>query len=273
VTYVETSNSGGAATLDHQKLAEHVRASYRNAAAQYRKDDEIEISTDLHSHLSAILGSLSGSFARPITVLDVGCGTGRYFHCLKNVKRLVGIDVSQEMLGIARNPVLQEKITIEEIELRCENAHLAKFPTESFDMIYSLGMFGSGCPVTAEICNRFYDWLAPGGHLFFNAVSVATMPFARRVRRRIRNALYPVLPKPMKNALEARSAGVPFFGLSERELARIVRTTRFEKFTISSHLCNSQLWRGVHLECHAMKSTKPEAPTSREAPNSNSHPS
>ena len=121
-------------------------------------------------------------------------------------------------------------------------------------MIYSLGMFGHGCPVTVDICNRFYDWLAPGGQLFFNAVSVATMPLAKHMRRRIRGALYPILPQPMKNALDARAAGVPFFGLSERELARIMRASQFAKFNITSHLCHSQLWRGVHLECHAIKS-------------------
>ena len=75
----QTPNTGNAALLDYEKLGEHVSQSYRDAAAQYRKDDEIEITTDLHSHLSAILGSLSASFARPITVLDVGCGTRPVF--------------------------------------------------------------------------------------------------------------------------------------------------------------------------------------------------
>jgi SAM-dependent methyltransferase len=254
VRYDQQSNSATSASpVDYKSLGEHVRDSYRDAAAQYRRDDEIEITTELHRHLAGILGPLTSSFGRPITVLDVGCGTGRYFHCLNNVRRLNGIDVSQEMLSIARNPVRQENVTIQEIQLDCENAFLAKFSPASFDFIYSLGMFGNGCPVTVEIINLFHDWLAPGGKLFFNAVSIATMPPSRRIRRNIRTKIYPFLPRQLKKIVDARQAHVPFFGLSEKELGAIMRASRFSKFTISSHDCNSQLWRGVHLECHAMR--------------------
>lgn len=246
-------NSAGTGAVDYKVLGEHVRDSYRDAAAQYRRDDEIEITTGTHQRLSGILGSLTASFGRPIDVLDVGCGTGRYFHCLKNVRHLDGLDVSQEMLNIARRPVQHEQVTIEKINLHCENAFLAKFAPGSFDFIYSLGMFGNGCPVTVEICDRFYDWLAPGGQLFFNAISIATMPFSRRWRRNIRRQVYPFLPRSLKRIIDAREAGVPFFALSEKELRAIMRSSHFNQFTVTSNPCRSQLWNGVHLECHTRK--------------------
>lgn len=239
--------------MDFKSLGENIRESYRNVAQQYRRDDEIEITTELHRHLKGILESLTSSFGRPISVLDLGCGTGRYFHCLRNVRHLVGLDVSEEMLRIAAEPVRAEEVTIETIELLCQNAFMAKFPPGTFDVIYSLGMFGNGCPVTVDICNRFHDWLAPGGQLFFNALSIETIPFSRRLRRSVRNGLYPWLPGKIKRVLDAREAPVPFFGLGKRKLHSILRTSRFSEFSIASYPSDSQLWRGVHLECRAMK--------------------
>src|ERR1700722_865570 len=103
--------------IDYGKVGESISASYAQVAARYRCDDEIEVTTENHAHLRNILGAISSSFGRPISVLDAGCGTGRYFYCLKNVKCLTGIDISQEMLRIAGSPVRQEEITAGTIEL------------------------------------------------------------------------------------------------------------------------------------------------------------
>lgn len=239
--------------LDFAKFGESIRASYRDLAVKYREDDEVEITTEDHRRLKTILGTISSSFGRPISVLDAGCGTGRYFYCLKNVERLVGVDVSEEMLNIAKNPVKAAEISVTAIHLKCRNIHLAAFLPASFDFIYSLGMFGNGCPVTAALCDTFYDWLAPGGRLFFDAVDVATLPFLRRVRRRIRNSLAPRFAALLNRVLAAREGRVPFFCLEAGELQGIMRTTRFRSFSVSPHVCKSPLWRGTHLECAASK--------------------
>src|SRR5581483_11034365 len=109
--------------------------------------------------------------------------------------------------------------------------------------------FGNGCPVTVEICNRFHDWLAPGGKLYFNAVSIETMGLPRRIRRKIRDGIYPLLPGRFQKILDAREARAPFFGLTRKDLAAIMRSSRFSDFTITSHKNYSQLWQGVHWEC------------------------
>jgi SAM-dependent methyltransferase len=249
----QQTGENSAAPMDFKDIGEHVSASYGNIATKYRSDDEIEVTTEHHRHLRGILGTLSSSFGRPITTLDVGCGTGRYFYCLKNVAHLVGIDISEAMLNIATTPVRQNEISVKKIELHCANAHLKSFPPESFDLIYSLGMFGHGCPVTIELCNKFHDWLAPGGRLFFDAVDIATLPPWHRVRRQIRRSIYPFLPQRLKHALDQRTGSVPFCGLSKRDLEKIMRASRFTDFSVSSHVCQSPLWRGLHLECAASK--------------------
>src|SRR5689334_17015007 len=90
---------------DYHRVGERVRAGYEEIATQYRDDDEIEVASANHHRLEGILNLISSSFRRPITVLDIGCGTGRYFHCLRNVNKLTGLDLSAEMLRAAQNPV------------------------------------------------------------------------------------------------------------------------------------------------------------------------
>lgn len=241
--------------MNFEEVGDSLKASYAKVAARYRCDDEIEVTTEHHRHLKSILYRMSSSFGRPITTLDAGCGTGRYFNCLKHVERLVGLDLSEEMLKIAENPVRKNDITIGVIELKCGNIYLQDFPSESFDLIYSLGMFGYGCPVSVEVCNKFYDWLAPGGKLFFDTVDIATVPWHRRVRQRIRAGIYPLLPQRGKKMLDKRAGGAPFFGLAKKDLERIMHATRFSNISVSSQVCHSPLWRGVHLECSASKNS------------------
>jgi SAM-dependent methyltransferase len=237
-------------TTQYQIMEERLKAAYRNACLGYRHDDELEVTTPNHQRLAHILETTSGSFSRPISVLDAGCGTGRYFHCLKCTERLVGVDLSPEMLSAAETPVRQQAITVQNIQLMCANMHLLSLPASSFDFIYSLGMFGNACPVTVEICNKFYEWLTAGGRLFFNAVDASTFPLLKRARKKIR-VLLPWLPRCSWNPFKRE--GLPFFALTKRKLESILGASRFQQFKVERHACNSILWKGVHLECMAEK--------------------
>ena len=236
------------------KLAEeNLRGSYREQCARYREDDEIEVTTPHHQRLRKVLGELTASFEEPISVLEAGCGTGRYFHCLRNVECLVGLDISPDMLQAARHPVREEQVTVSDIDLVCGNAFTAPFQSESFDFIYSLGMFGFGCPVTREICARFHEWLKPGGKLFFNVIDRGGWPLAMRIRGTLRNWVYKAAPNGLRERMDQRANHTPLFDLTKRELETILRTTPFKKFRIQSQVCLSPLWNGSHLEVLAEK--------------------
>jgi SAM-dependent methyltransferase len=237
--------------IDYEKAEAALQSGYSAGAKQYRGDDEIEVTTPHHRHVTAILSRLSASFNRPISVLDVGCGTGRYFYCLENVDTLVGLDITPEMLSAARNPIYADRVSARETRLIRGNAFFAEFPRRSFDLIYSLGMFGHGCPVTVEVCNKFYEWLAPGGQLFFDVVDLGGLPWNVRFKKRIRRAIYPFLPRGLQQRIRARQNGTPFLALTARELETILRASRFSRFTVRSEVCDSPLWRGRHLECRA----------------------
>jgi SAM-dependent methyltransferase len=239
--------------VDYQELEEAVREGYRQVSARYRGDDEIEVLTRNHFRLARLLKAVCQSFPSRIRVLDLGCGTGRYFHCLPNVSELTGIDISEDMLAAARAPVLKEQITAERIRLCRGNACLVSFPAGSFDFVYSLGMFGHGCPVTVELCNRIYDWMSPGGKFLFNVVDSAGLPVCTRMRRWARRFVPAALPKLWRPREHGRRAQTPLFALTKGDAEQLASRTRFSAFAITPRLCDSPLWQGRHLECLASK--------------------
>ncbi|WP_336338726.1 class I SAM-dependent methyltransferase [Haloarcula brevis] len=67
-------------------------------------------------------------------VLDVACGTGRNFRYLPPSSEVVGIDISDEMLGHARNEIdrLELSGTVHQMD-----AQALDFPDDSFDTVIS----------------------------------------------------------------------------------------------------------------------------------------
>ncbi|MGN6555909.1 MAG: class I SAM-dependent methyltransferase [Verrucomicrobiota bacterium] len=242
--------------MNYQAVEETIKSGYREITPQYRRDDEIEVTTANHRRISATLEQICTSFPHPIDVLEVGCGTVRFFHCLKNVRELTGIDITEEMLQAAKHPVREELISIPSIRLLRANFYLTELAPESFHFIYSLGMFGNGCPLTPEICDKFHDWLVPNGKVLFNTVDTAGLPLLQRARRQVRGAVYPLLTSQLKSKLDERAERHPFYGMSRGQLEGVLRESRFKEFEVKSHICQSPLWNGRHLECIAVK-TRP----------------
>ena len=238
---------------DYRNHEEELSASYNIVAEQYRRDDEIEVQSENHRRLCGNLARMSGSFGREIDVLDAGCGTGRHFHCLSKVRRLVGLDISMDMLHAAANPVHRADVMAGEIQLIRGSIYQHAFPAESFDLIYSLGVFGHGAKVTADLCANFRRWLRPGGLLYFNVIETSVDPTPVAVRRKLRKLVYPMLPRPVQQRLDEREARYPVFHMRHDELAAVVSEGGFKNFTLSLNICRTPLWKGVHLECRAQK--------------------
>jgi SAM-dependent methyltransferase len=222
---------------------------------QYRHGDEVAAGHGSREHYCRILRDLCGTFGgRRILALDVGCGTGRYFHCLKNVSRLVGIDVSPHMLAEARRPVRGDEIDIEQIDLRCCEIGSPELQGQVFDLIYSIGVFGEYAPIDAALLDRIFALLAPGGKLFLTAVDVHSrlqMPetaAATRTRRLLRR-LFPLLPMAGRMALNRTYSSCY---LTEREFSSLLQSSKFASFTIARYVHPSG-WQGTHLDCLAHK--------------------
>src|SRR6185295_2450714 len=156
-------------------------------AQRYRAHDERVHTGEAAIRLSAWLHAICGRFAAPIDVLDLGCGTGRYFHALTNVGRLVGIDVSAAMLERARRPIGDVEIPAERMTLIEGDFLSHEFPDGEFDLVYSIGVLAEHSPFDETIASRVKRWLRPGGRFAFTTVHPLSFSVPRTWGRRIDN--------------------------------------------------------------------------------------
>jgi len=223
----------------------------RTRAAHYRAGDDLQVHTDHHRHICEKLSSITASFKREISVLDIGCGSGRYFHCIRNARRLLGIDISPHMLEQAKNPVFKDQIRIESIELRCADIFDARLEPRSFDVAYSIGVLGEYSPLNAAVCSVVYDALTEDGVFFFTVVDRRSKDSRKGLKRRIAEAAYVFAPAFMRKILDKK---LRTFYLTREELVAIMDASPFRSSNhIDRYVHNSPYWQGAHFECTAFK--------------------
>jgi ubiquinone/menaquinone biosynthesis C-methylase UbiE len=246
-------------TLPVDPAHEWLQNTYDRTAQDYRAQDEEHIGGRDYHHLSRVLREITSSFDREIRVLDLGCGTGRYFHCVENARELVGLDISQQMLDAARNPVRAEEMTAREVKLVQGDLLSAKFPDAHFDFIYCLGVFGNGCAINAATCARIWAWLAPGGMWLFDTTDVSFLPRPMRIRKKVAAEVYSALPRAAKNAWVKRSGWPPFFGSDLNSLRVNLQKAGFEIEWITSRRSQLPAGTGFKLEVLARKPARAKA--------------
>ena len=134
------------ATTNHATEQQFDASGARDVALFFQSDEEL-----LH---------------RDATVLDIGCGIGRMNrHVAPRVGRLIGLDVSDEMLRIARSR-LRDLQNVEFIE--GDGRTLAPIDDASIDLIFSHIVF-QHLPRRAVIdyCIEARRVLKPGGRFLF----------------------------------------------------------------------------------------------------------
>ena len=117
------------------------------------------------------------------TIVDIGCGCGRYAHPLRDYRfkserfsgKYIGIDIDEEMLGWCRRNYDPERFSFH----RSSHASKAyrgladgnsdyRLPAadESVDFVYSMSLFTHLLEVQlANYCRESYRILKPGGHM------------------------------------------------------------------------------------------------------------
>ena len=122
---------------DRARLA-HVRKARTEAAAAFFRANAAEWERIRALHApekdveAAILKVLTGQ--RIDSLLDAGTGTGRMLELLSpHVKRAVGVDVSPEMLAIARDRLLRENLS--HAQVRLADTYRLPFADAAFDAV------------------------------------------------------------------------------------------------------------------------------------------
>lgn len=213
-------------------LSKKLQSDYDSEAANnYRNADARDIKTPASREVIAHLRNLSRQFEHKTNVLDVGCGTGRFFHALENVKELTGLDLSEPMLLAAKKPVKQEQLDVESIKLVHSDFLTADLPQQGFDLIYAVGVFGHPAPIDKQVLDRFYRHLAPGGCLFFTIAnkhdSNYERMFLKSSSRRFVESFFRFLPHPLQVFLNQRWQN---HFVSQLEMEALFKSSQFSMF-------------------------------------------
>lgn len=253
-----SQRSPGAAAIQKHgppptSLGQHMRQCYDAQARRYREDDARQASEPDHLRLCAKLRRLCHQVKGPLQILDLGCGTGRYFHCLSKVHSLTAFDVSPAMLEQARNPVLLPQNSNHPTHLVCADFYVADLPPEQFHLVYCLGVFGNGCAFTPALAAKIFRALRPRGRLLFDAIDISFVPLLRRVRLRLRNQVHALLPARVKAAWDAQSGWLPPFIPTRGSLLSLMASAGFTHIELESQPAQLPSGPGRKFECIACK--------------------
>ena len=166
-------------------------------AERYRAHDDALRGGRTVARLDQWLRGVCDRFGRPIDVLDLGCGTGRYFHALANVRRLVGIDVSRPMLERARHPIGTLSLPADRVTLVEGDFLVHEFDAGEFDLVYSIGVLAEHAPLDEALVSRVARWLGPGGRFAFTAVHPSSPSVPQSPKRRVAEWISSLAPSAL----------------------------------------------------------------------------
>lgn len=237
-------------TANHStgRWAERAESLYDSTyARRYRDHDDELQAVRSNQDLIEWLGAVCDRFERPIAVLDLGCGTGRYFWGLRKVASLVGLDASAAMLAEARHPLHGERLGGIPITLVRGDVMSYAFPAASFDLVYSIGVLAEHVPLDRSLVDRVCVWLRPGGRFAFTTVHPASPSVAKTLPRRVAASAVNILPGVLTGALHSRLVGAGMYA-DERWIAEVLRG-RFRIETLERFMSDVHL----HGRCVAQK--------------------
>ena len=172
-------------------------------ARRYREHDE-ELGAGAYRDLCDWLADVCGRFDGEIDVLDLGCGTGRYFRALQGVRSVVGIDASSAMLAEARSPLGASDIRARSVELVEGDALTHDFEPSRFDLVYSIGVLAEHTPLDGRIVSNAHRWLRRGGRFAFTTVHPDSASIPRTFTRAVARSLLPFTTGALRRRLHHR---------------------------------------------------------------------
>jgi SAM-dependent methyltransferase len=210
-------------------------------ARRYRQHDDELTHVEAYRAFCDWLGDVCTRFRHPIDVLDLGCGTGRYFAALRNVKTLVGLDASAAMLAEAAHPFDAAHITAKTIQLVEGDVLTHEFPAGRFDFVYSIGVLAEHTPFDDRIVANVSRWLRPGGRFAFTTVHPDSTSIPITTGRSIGRAMLPFAPPPLRGWLRSRLTAAGQYADEALIRERIRGTLSVESM--------SRLESEAHLHC------------------------
>lgn len=112
-----------------------------------------------HAHVKSLLPDVAGQ-----RVLDLGCGAGQWaaFLAESGAAEVIGTDLSEQMLAVARRDRAHPRVTYQRVSMED-----AAFPNGHFGLVISSMAFHY-VEDFAGLVRRIVGWLTPGGRLVFS---------------------------------------------------------------------------------------------------------
>lgn len=208
-------------------------------AERYRRHDDAVADRSPSRALAAWLGDVCDACGRNLTVVDLGCGTGRYFWALRNVATLIGVDGSAAMLAQARRPYGGDRMRVGRLLLVEADLTACAFTPARLDLVYAIGVLAEHAPFTAAVVAAIAEWLKPGGRFAFTTVRPDSPSVPRTLGRRLAEWVAPVAPGPVRGAIRRRLLSGGFYADEARVrelLSRAFEIESIEPFTSEAHL-------------------------------------
>jgi SAM-dependent methyltransferase len=210
-------------------------------ARRYRAHDDQISNDDAYVRFCAWLVDACSRFDRDIDVLDLGCGTGRYFRAIRGARTLTGIDASAPMLAEAENPLAADEITAPSLRLVHGDIATYEFDPATFDFAYSVGVLAEHAPLDDRIVGNVWRWLRPGGRFAFTTVhpeSSSVPPTFGRVAGRL---VLPFTAGPLRRHLRKRLTAYGWYADET-----LIRERLNGRFVVESLV---RLHSEAHLHC------------------------
>lgn len=136
------------------RIKANSKAAFNQQAATYDKDIKGQHARSLYPVLLEKLSHIPFQSA-----LDLGCGTGEMLKLILQAdhrKKLYGIDLSEEMLIVARSKLPDQ------VKLLLGDSESLPFPDSSFDVVYCNDSFHH-YPAPQNVLREVHRVLKPGG--------------------------------------------------------------------------------------------------------------
>ncbi|KAG7230393.1 hypothetical protein INR49_024499 [Caranx melampygus] len=186
-------------------------------------------------------------------VLDVGCGIGGGdFYMAKTFGvEVLGLDLSDNMVGIAMERAISEKLP--SVQFEVADATKRTFPEGSFDVIYSRDTI-LHIDDKLALFKRFHSWLKPGGQLLISDYCCGEKPWTPAFEAYVKQRGY-VLYTPSQYGKFIQEAGfgnvqandrtAQFIEVIKTELQRAesIKDEFIEEFSEEDYLAIVNGWR------------------------------
>jgi SAM-dependent methyltransferase len=227
-----------------RKAADLYRPEY---ARKYRAHDDELATVEAYTRFCSWIAEVCDRFSGDIDVLDLGCGTGRYFRAIRHARTIVGIDASAAMLAEARTPLAADEISAGSIELVEGDFVTHDFSASRFDLVYSIGVLAEHTPLDVRLVRSVFRWLRPGGRFAFTTVHPDSPSVPRTLRRSAGRLLLPLTVGAVRRHLRERLTAAGLYG--DEPLIHELLDGRFEIESLARVVSEAHL----HCLCVARK--------------------